>query len=83
MKVLVLSLNKEVIEVFSSVEKVVTFLKKEWNLGGLSFEGEEVTVERGVDFLLNEVGCVECDSKDLIEMGDDYCEIELSEFEII
>jgi len=88
MKVLVLSLNGEVCEVFSNKEKVIDFLEKSWYVKSLVFENddseeEEFSLEDGVDYLLKKNCRVECFSEDLIERGDEYCEIELSEMEII
>ena len=88
MKVLVLSLNGEVCEVFSSKEKVIDFLEKSWYVKSLVFENndceeEEFSLEDGVNYLLKQFGKVECFSEDLIERGDEYCEIELSEMEVV
>jgi hypothetical protein len=88
MKVLVLSLNGEVCEVFSSKERVIDFLEKSWDVKSLVFENDddeevEFSLEDGVDYLLKEYSKVRCFSEDLIERGDEYCEIELSEMEVI
>jgi hypothetical protein len=88
MKNFVLTLNGEVCEVFSSKENVINFLKKSWYLESLilenkDYEEEEFSLEEGVEFLLKRFVKVECYNEDLVERGDDFCEIGLSEMEVL
>jgi len=88
MKNFVLKVNGEVCEVFSSKENVIDFLKKSWYLENLLLENKdyeevEFSIEEGVEFLLERSREVVCYNEDLMEMGDDLCEIGLSELEVI
>lgn len=76
MKVLVLEFNGEFIDLFESVDGVVDFLKKEWCITKLVLSGGKVSVEEGVELLL-EKKKVNFYNDELLEMGDDYCTMKL------
>ncbi len=79
--VLVLEFNGEFIALFESVEGVVKFLKKEWCINKLVLSGGKVSVEEGVDSLL-EKRRMNFYNEELCEMGDDFCTMKLYEREI-
>ena len=76
MKVLVLEFNGEFIDLFEGVDAVVDFLKKEWGVSKLVLSGGKVSVEEGVELLL-EKKKVNFYNVELIEMGDDHCTMKL------
>ena len=76
MKVLVLEFNGEFIDLFEGVDGVVDFLKKDWCVNKLVLSGGKVSVEEGVELLL-EKKKVNFYNDELLEMGDDYCTMKL------
>jgi hypothetical protein len=74
--VLVLEFNGEFVDLFESVEGVVKFFKKEWCVEDLVLSGGKVSVEEGVDLLL-EKRRVNFYNEELCEMGDDFCTVKL------
>jgi hypothetical protein len=88
MEVFVLNVNGEVCGVFSSKEKIINFLEKDWYVESLVFEDDDdekvkFSLKDGVDYLLNNFYKVRCLSEELIERGNDYCEIELSKMIVV
>lgn len=82
MKVLVLEFNGEFINLFEGVDGVVKFLKKEWCINKLVLSGGKVSVEEGVELLL-EKKKLNFYNDELVEMGDDYCTMKLYERVVI
>ena len=88
MKVIGISFNGEIVKIFTSKEKVVKYFEELLKGKEFIFEDDEndemgkMSIEKGVDFLLDRWDVIEVFNEELIERGDDYCEVRVWEEEV-
>ena len=74
---IVVNVNGGVCGMFNEMNEVVEFFKKECG-DVLMFDNGEMSVEEGVKMMIDGMEC-KVYNKELCEMGDDYCEVEVVE----